>query len=188
MCRSSPVRTGREPTNSSRRTWHTRTFVPTHRDGARWGPSPRLDAYKRAVRILSAMAPYRALVVDDHPDTAEVISVLLQMLGHQPRCALRGREALRIAKELDPDLILLDISMPDLSGYEVIRALRADPRGQDRFIVAVSGHGRPSDLSRAATAGFDGYIVKPIDIGKIRHVLLCADAHYAQGQAQSRTG
>src|SRR4051812_12673455 len=133
------------------------------------------------------MRRYRALVVDDHPDTAEVLSVLLQLLGHEPRCALRGREALQLAREMDPDLILLDLGLPDITGYEVIRALRVDPRRPSRFIVAVTGHGRPSDMSRAMTAGFDEYIVKPVDIGKVRQVLRCADAHYEQWEAQTRS-
>jgi CheY-like chemotaxis protein len=126
------------------------------------------------------MGPYRVLVVDDHPDTAEVLSVLFHMLGHEPRCALRGRDALQLARDLDPDVILLDIGLPDITGYEVIRALRADPRRPSRFIAAVTGHARPSDVSRSALAGFDEHIIKPIDIGKIRQVLRCADSHFAQ--------
>jgi CheY-like chemotaxis protein len=132
------------------------------------------------MRILFAMGPYRVLVVDDHPDTAEVLSVLFHMLGHETRCALRGRDALQLAREMDPDLILLDLGLPDITGYEVIRELRADPRGSDRFIAAVTGHARPSDMSRSALEGFDEHIVKPIDISKIRDVLRCADSHYAQ--------
>jgi len=138
------------------------------------------------VRILFAMGPYRVLVVDDHPDTAEVLSVLFQMLGHQTRCALRGRDALQLARELDPELILLDITLPDITGYEVIRALRADPRRPDRYIVAVTGHGRPSDISRAVRAGFDEHITKPIDVGKVRNVLGSTDAHFAAWAARTR--
>ena len=137
--------------------------------------------------ILSAMSSYRVLVVDDHPDTAEVLSVLVHMLGHEPRCALRGRDALLLAREIDPDLILLDIGLPDITGFEVIRALRADPRRPDRFIAAVTGHARPADMSRTALAGFDEHIIKPIDLGKIREVIRCADSHYAQWNMRTRT-
>jgi len=133
------------------------------------------------------MGSYRVLVVDDHPDTAEVLSVLFHMLGHEPRCALRGRDALALAREMDPDLILLDIGLPDITGYEVIRALRADPRRPDRFIAAVTGHARPADISRSALAGFDEHIVKPVDIGKVRQVLRSADSHYAHWHARTQT-
>jgi CheY-like chemotaxis protein len=126
------------------------------------------------------MVAYRVLVVDDHPDTAEVLSVLFHMLGHEARAAVRGRDALRIAREMDPDLILLDIGLPDITGYEVVRALRADARRPERFIAAVTGHGLPKDISRAEQAGFDEHFVKPVDLGKIREVLRCADTHYAQ--------
>jgi CheY-like chemotaxis protein len=126
------------------------------------------------------MQPYRVLVVDDHPDTAEVLSVLFQMMGHETHCALRGRDALRIARELDPDVILLDIGLPDITGYDVLRTLRADTTRPSRFIAAVTGHGRPADVARAVTAGFDQHITKPVDMIKIRQVLLCADSFYAQ--------
>ncbi len=95
----------------------------------------------------------RLLVVDDHPDTIEILSVLLQMLGHETRSAMRGREALRTAFEFKPDLILLDIGLPDLNGYEVVRALRADARTAGCFIVAVTAWCRPRDVTHAKEAG-----------------------------------
>jgi CheY-like chemotaxis protein len=110
----------------------------------------------------------RVLVVDDHPDTAEVMSVMFKLLGHEAQAALRGREALRAVRELDYDLIVLDIGLPDISGYEVLNALRADP---NRFVVGMSGWDRPTDIARARQAGFDAYFVKPIDLAKIRDIL-----------------
>jgi CheY-like chemotaxis protein len=131
------------------------------------------------------MPSYRVLVVDDHPDTAEVLSVLFQMLGHAPRCALRGRDVLQLVRELDPHLILLDIGLPDITGYEVVRALRADPRNPEprnpgRYIAAVTGHCRPADVSRATSVGFNQHISKPVDLGKVRDVLRRVDSHYAR--------
>jgi CheY-like chemotaxis protein len=126
------------------------------------------------------MPSYRVLVVDDHPDAAEVISVFFEMLGHVTRCALRGRDALQLARELDPHLILLDIGLPDLTGYEVVRALRAEQRTSARYVAAVTGHCRPADVSRAISAGFDQHISKPVDLGKIREVLRGADSYYAR--------
>jgi CheY-like chemotaxis protein len=132
------------------------------------------------------MTPYRVLVVDDHPDTAEVLTVLFSLLGHETRCALRGRDALHITRELDPDLVLLDICLPDITGFEVVRALRADTRRPDRYIAAVTGKAGPTEASRAARMGFDQHLVKPVDIGQLRQVLRCAESHYAQAIAATR--
>lgn len=125
------------------------------------------------------MRLYRVLVVDDHPDTAEVLSVLFKMLGHETFCAVRGREALALIRENDFDLILLDIGLPDIDGYDLVHALRADPHRADRYIAAVTGHCRPSDVTRAVLAGFNDHITKPVDLFKIRQILRCADSHYA---------
>jgi CheY-like chemotaxis protein len=129
------------------------------------------------------MPSYRVLVVDDHPDTAEVLSVLFGILGHDARCALRGRDALHMVRELDPDLILLDLGLPDITGFEVVRALRADARRPDRYIAAVTAQRRPGDESRVVQVGFDQHLLKPIDIGKIRQLLRCAESRYARMSA-----
>lgn len=116
----------------------------------------------------------RVLVVDDHPDTAEVLTMMFTMLGHDTCCALRGRDALRIARTFEPDMIVLDIGLPDINGYEVVHALRASPRLRDCFIVAVSGRARPQDIARARQAGFDEFVIKPIDLARIRHIIRMA--------------
>jgi len=113
----------------------------------------------------------RVLIVDDHPDTAEVLSVIFTMLGHETRSAPRGREALRTARSFDPTLVMLDIGLPDISGYEVVNALRAANNGGDRYIVAVTGWSRKDDIEKAKQAGFDAHFVKPINIGTIREIL-----------------
>jgi len=125
-------------------------------------------------------SPRRVLIVDDHPDTTTVLSVMFNMLGHATRTALRGRDALRAAREFDPELVVLDIGLPDLSGYEVIRALRA--ARPDRAVVALSGWGRPEDFARSFHAGFDRHYLKPIGLATVREILRvtdrrpCADA------------
>jgi CheY-like chemotaxis protein len=116
----------------------------------------------------------RVLVVDDHPDTTEVLAVLFRLMGYETKRALRGRDAMKSAREFDPELIVLDIGLPDISGFEVVNALRADPRMRDRYIVAVTGYSRPQDRARAQQAGFDDYFVKPIDLAKIRQILRLA--------------
>lgn len=94
----------------------------------------------------------RVLVVDDQPDTAEILSMLFEMLGLEARSATRGREGLVTAREFDPDLVLLDIGLPDINGFEVVRALRADRRYFTRYIAAITGGGRPVDGVRAKRA------------------------------------
>lgn len=113
----------------------------------------------------------RVLVVDDQPDTTAVLTVLLAALGYEARSAHRGREAIQVAGGFDPDLVLLDIGLPDISGYEVVRALRADARRPDRLIAAITGRCQLRDLTRAIEAGFDQYLTKPIDIAKLRGLL-----------------
>jgi DNA-binding response OmpR family regulator len=113
----------------------------------------------------------RVLIIDDQPDTTATLTVLIAMLGHETRSAHRGREAIRLAKDFDPDLVLLDIGLPDISGYDVVRALRADARRPDRLIPAITGRCQLRDLTRAIEAGFDQYLVKPVDIAKLRALL-----------------
>lgn len=118
-----------------------------------------------------ADSAHRVLIVDDHPDTAEILSVMFTLLGHETRSAPRGKEALRTARSFDPALVVLDIGLPDISGYEVVNALRAANNGQDRYIVAVTGWSGRDDIEKAKRAGFDAHFVKPIDLGTIRDIL-----------------
>ncbi|HEY5948107.1 MAG TPA: response regulator [Kofleriaceae bacterium] len=113
----------------------------------------------------------RVLVVDDQPDTTAVLTVLFTLLGYETRSALRGREAIRLARDFDPELILLDIGLPDLNGYEVIQALRADSSPRARYIAAITGRGKVEDRERASRAGFDQYLVKPVDLATLRRLL-----------------
>jgi CheY-like chemotaxis protein len=119
----------------------------------------------------------RVLVVDDHPDTTEVISILFRMLGHETRAVLRGRHALTATREFDPDLVVLDLGLPDISGYEVARALKKD--GRPRYLAATTGWGREHDRVRAREAGFDHHLTKPIDLSKVRQLLRLADSQRA---------
>jgi DNA-binding response OmpR family regulator len=113
----------------------------------------------------------RVLIVDDQPDMTAVLTVLLSTLGYETRSAHRGREAIWLARVFDPDLVLLDIGLPDMSGYDVLRALRADAKRPNRLVAAVTGRSQNRDVARAIDAGFDRYITKPIDIAKLRELL-----------------
>jgi DNA-binding response OmpR family regulator len=103
---------------------------------------------------------HRVLIVDDYPDAAEATCMLFTRLGHLCRCAISGEHALDEAKVFLPDIVILDIGLPDLSGYEVARALR-QRHGPAVYLAALTGWGQPEDRRRAIDAGFDQHIVKP---------------------------
>lgn len=128
----------------------------------------------------------RVLVVDDHPGTAEALAMLLRLLGHQPHAVHRGADALTAARELDPHLILLDIQLPDIDGYEVAKTLRGE-RGRRCYLAAATGWGRPSDRARAAAAGFDEHLTKPYDVSAIRRLLRQSEEATAAAQCGSHT-
>jgi len=104
----------------------------------------------------------RVLVVDDDPVNADLLGYLLRAYGHDASLTLGGQEALRDAEAQLPDLILCDIQMPVLDGYEVLRRLRANHRYDDTRIVGVTALAMVGDRERVLAAGFDGYLSKPI--------------------------
>jgi len=107
--------------------------------------------------------PRRILVADDNEDAAASLALLLQMHGHEVETAADGLVALRTAGRFRPEVVLLDIGMPELNGYEVCRRLRASESGKDLVLVAITGWGQAQDRQRARDAGFDAHLVKPID-------------------------
>lgn len=113
----------------------------------------------------------RLLVVDDNVDAATTLEVLLRSLGHDTRVAHDGLRALEIAREFRPEVILLDIGMPGMDGYEVARRLRAMSQGQTFRIVAITGWGQEAYRNRSREAGFDVHLVKPVDLGVLARVL-----------------
>ena len=104
----------------------------------------------------------RVLVVDDNADAADSLAMLLQVRGEEVRVAYDGEEALAAEDGFKPDVVLLDIGMPKLSGYEVARRIR-DRRGPGVLIVAITGWGQEEDRLRAREAGFDHHFTKPVD-------------------------
>jgi CheY-like chemotaxis protein len=116
----------------------------------------------------------RVLVVDDHPDTSEVLSILFQLLGHETRAVTRGSDALLATREFDPDLVVLDIGLPDISGYDVARALKSDHARP--YLAAATGWGREQDRQRAHEAGFDHHVTKPLDLSTVMELLQLSDS------------
>lgn len=109
----------------------------------------------------------RVLLADDNEDALLSLSMLLQMEGHEVHTANNGGEALAAAERERPQIIILDIGMPEPNGYEVCRQLRKTPWGQQASIVAVTGWGQADDRQSTAEAGFDRHLVKPVDIQTI---------------------
>jgi CheY-like chemotaxis protein len=124
------------------------------------------------------MSKHRVLVVDDYPDAAETACMLLSMLGHECRFATCGRDALLEAARFEPDIAILDIRLPDLSGFAVASELRKLLPGRRLFLAAVTGWGQPEDRVRAKAAGFDYHVLKPTDQGKLEAILTLAEQQF----------
>ena len=122
----------------------------------------------------TATEPRRILVVDDNRDAAESLSILLHARGHDVRVAYDGLEAVGAAIAFQPDVVLLDIGLPKLYGYDAARRIR-DARGDGVLLVAVTGWGQEEDRRRAKAAGFDHHLTKPVDPEAISRII---DGHH----------
>ena len=111
---------------------------------------------------------HKILVADDNPASRELIREVLEMSGYDVIEATDGEEAVRRAREGRPDLVLVDIQMPRLDGYGVLRELRADEKFDGLHVVALTAFAMHGDRERALDAGFDGYITKPVEIAALR--------------------
>jgi signal transduction histidine kinase len=111
----------------------------------------------------ATISPRRILVVDDNVDAAESLADLLQAGGHEVRTAYNGPSCLELAVNYQPEVVLLDIGLPGMDGYEVARRLRQIPPLADVTLVALTGYGQKEDVARAKAAGFDSHMVKPVD-------------------------
>jgi PAS domain S-box-containing protein len=116
----------------------------------------------------------RVLVVDDNVDTVTTLAMLVQESGHDVRTAYDGPAVLEAALDYRPDVVLLDIGLPGLNGFEVARQIRQQPALRDAVLVALTGYGREADRRRSQEAGFDHHLVKPADFGKVLQVLATA--------------
>jgi len=128
-----------------------------HRDGA--GQSP---------------PGLRVLIVDDNDAAADTMSEYLKMLGHDVQTAYDGDEGVQVAAKFRPDVILMDIGMPTMNGYEAAQAIRSEPWGKNILLVALTGWGQEEDRQRTKEAGFDYHLVKPPDPSAIENLLSAA--------------
>jgi len=136
----------------------------------------RLPLVSRRVREVEAPAPHRdVLIVDDNVDAADSLRTLFELSGHTARAVYRGVEALETLHEFRPDLVLLDIGLPDLDGYELARRIRQRFGAACPTLVAVSGWGQEEDKQRAMEAGIDAYFTKPLNPASLAKILVDAN-------------
>ena len=110
------------------------------------------------------LADWQALIVDDEPDNIEVLAETLEFNGINVRFAENGQLGLDLLKDFHPTLILLDLSMPVMDGWQTLRKIRLDPALASVPVLAITAHAIHGDKERALAAGFDGYLTKPISV------------------------
>jgi PAS domain S-box-containing protein len=125
----------------------------------------------------AADQPRRFLVVDDNADAAVSQAELLRMLGHEAETAYSGQEALRKAARFRPQVVLLDLGMPDMDGFEVARELRRMPEAKEATLIAQTGWSQADDRRRTAEAGFDAHLAKPVEVGALMETLARTARH-----------
>jgi CheY-like chemotaxis protein len=113
--------------------------------------------------IRSSGSSHRILVVDDNVDAVESTAMVLRLRGHEVATAYDGPSALDVVRTFQPKIVLLDIGLPGMNGYDVARKLRAQPEYQSLVLIAVTGYGQPRDRQQTQEAGFNRHLVKPVD-------------------------
>ena len=137
-------------------------------------PLAEVAAEVEAPPLSVSNAPRRVLLIDDNEDAAESLAMVLEIEGHDVRTGFSAADALTMAADWQPDVVLLDIGLPVMDGYEVARRLKANPALGAVRLVALTGYGRPEDLQRSAAAGFDGHLVKPVSIEALTEAIEAA--------------
>jgi PAS domain S-box-containing protein len=170
--------------------------VSAHSEGEGWGAEfivrLPLEPSAEGMSVPPAGAPaprevQRVLVIEDNVDAAEMLASLLELEGHTVKIAHDGATGIRIARELHPDVVLCDLGLPDMTGYEVARELRRDGAllpTHPVLLVALSGYAAPEDVAQAHAAGFDRHLAKPVTFDRLRSVI---EAAGNQGASSSRS-
>lgn len=122
------------------------------------------------------MPKFRILIVDDYADAAESLTILLQSEGHEVETADCGMKAIELAQTFHPQIVLLDIGLPDLDGYEVAKRLRALPATRNAILIALTGYGQIEDSGRSKSAGFNHHLLKPLEFHKLSALLASSSA------------
>ena len=129
------------------------------------------DAVPQPETVVAPSGAVRILVVDDNVDAADSTAMLLNMDGYETRSVHSAKAALEAAVTMRPDVVLLDIGLPEMDGYDVARRMRALTDASPPTIIAVTGYGQPADRDRATRAGFDEFLVKPVEPAVLRRLL-----------------
>ena len=124
-----------------------------------------------AAGVPTAVGPASVIVVEDNADAAESLMLLLELMGLQVRVAGNGNVALAEARTRRPDVMLVDIGLPGMNGYELARAIRSDPALAGITLVALTGYGQEDDRRQALLAGFDHHLVKPVEVDHIQRLM-----------------
>jgi PAS domain S-box-containing protein len=140
-------------------------------------PAPSAAQGAAAARPTPAERARRVLVVDDNRDNADSLAQLLRVLGHDVQAVHGGREAVAAAERYRPELVLMDLGMPELDGYDACRLIREQPWSRGMLLVAQTGWGQDQDRLRAREAGFDSHLVKPVDAGALSALLASIPAN-----------
>ena len=119
----------------------------------------------------NAIGPASVIVVEDNADAAESLMLLLELMGLQVRVAGNGNVALAEARTRRPDVMLVDIGLPGMNGYQLARAIRSDPALAGIALVALTGYGQEDDRRQALLAGFDHHLVKPVEVDHIQRLM-----------------
>jgi CheY-like chemotaxis protein len=135
-------------------------------------PAPGAEKRPAALRAAQGNgAKRRILIVDDNRDAAEILARLLSYCGHQTRLAFDGEEAVEQASQFAPDVVLLDIGLPKLNGYEACRAILINAKEPKPHVVALTGWGQDDDRARSREAGFHAHLTKPISFEELNALL-----------------
>ncbi|MGE5422712.1 MAG: PAS domain S-box protein [Ignavibacteriales bacterium] len=126
---------------------------------------------KTGLKTVNVKHSLRVMVIDDIPDIADILCHLLTNLGHIAISASNGPDGIAKAKSFVPDVIICDIGLPGMSGYEVARSIRNDKSLQEAFLIALSGYAYDEDLAMAFDSGFDRHLAKPVDLGTLSEIL-----------------
>jgi CheY-like chemotaxis protein len=136
--------------------------------------------------LVAPKSSLRILIVDDNRDGADSLVMLLRIMGTDTRTAYDGQEAVQVAREFRPDVVLLDIGLPKLNGYEACRRIREQSWGKNVVLIALTGWGQEEDRRRSREAGFDDHIVKPVDPEELMKLLAELEQVNPQGQRRAK--
>jgi CheY-like chemotaxis protein len=134
--------------------------------------NPMADANEITADAVKPMPKhFRILVVDDNQDSALSLAMMLSIMGHETRTAHDGESAVASAESFLPDVVLLDIGLPKLNGYEVAQRIREQPWGAAMFLIAVTGWGQEEDRQRSSEVGLNVHMVKPVEPSALEKLL-----------------